>query len=71
MLLLTGQENLWRTAGSGADLAEAVPQYEAATGRGLYQPIASPSRGCSDAGAWRAVERLLGRTRDCVRDGAH
>ena len=89
-LLLAGQESLWRTAGPGADFAEAVRRYEAATGRSLPRAaslpsfgavkwrrserrsevavwlagrflgwLASPSRGRSDAGDWRAEARLL------------
>ena len=53
-LLLTGQEYLWRGAGPGADFAEAVRRYEAATGRALPRAASLPSFG---AVKWRRDER--------------
>ena len=44
-LLLAGQESLWRTAGPGADLPEAVRRYEAAAGRELPRATSLPSFG--------------------------
>ena len=52
-LLLAGQESLWRTAGPGADFAEAVRRYEAATGQAL-RAASLPSFG---AVKWRRAER--------------
>ena len=45
LLFLAGQESLWRTAGPGADLPEAVRRYEAATGRALPRATSLPSFG--------------------------
>ena len=53
-LLLAGQEVLWRGAGPGADLAEAVRRYEAAIGRALPRAASLPSFG---AVKWRRAER--------------
>ena len=53
-LLLAGQEVLWRTAGPGADFAEAVRRYEAAIGRALPRAASLPSFG---AVKWRRAER--------------
>ena len=54
-LLLASEEHLWRTAGPGADFADTKPRP---AGRFLGC-LASQSRGRSDAGDWRAEERLL------------
>jgi len=54
-LLLAGKEHLWRTAGPGADFADAVRRYEAATGRVLPRAASLPSFG---AVKWRRAERL-------------
>ena len=53
-LLLAGREFLWRRDGPGADFADAVTRYEAATGRTLPRPAALPSFG---AVKWRGAER--------------
>ena len=53
-LLLAGQELLWRSEAPGADFAEAVHRYEAATGRTLPRPAALPSFGVVK---WRGAER--------------
>ena len=53
-LLLAGQESLWRTAGPGADFAEAVRRYEAATAWALPRTASLPSFG---AVKWRRAER--------------
>ena len=53
-LLLAGQEFLWRSEAPGADFAEAVHRYEAATGRTLPRPAALPSFGVVK---WRGAER--------------
>ena len=54
LLLLAGQEHLWCGAGPGADFAEAVRRYEAATGRALPRVASLPSFG---AVKWRRDER--------------
>ena len=53
-LLLASQEVLWRGAGPGADFAEAVRRYEAATGRALPRAASLPSFGVVK---WRRDER--------------
>ena len=53
-LLLASQEVLWRGAGPGADFAEAVRRYEAATGRTLPRAASVPSFGVVK---WRRDER--------------
>ena len=53
-LLLAGQESLWRTAGPGADFAEAVRRYEGAIERALPRGASLPSFG---AVKWRRAER--------------
>lgn len=70
-LLLTGQESLWRQDAPGADFAEAVRQYEAATGRRLPHTASLPSFGAvkwcramrrREVAVWLAG-RFLGRLR--------
>ena len=53
-LHLAGEESLWRGAGPGADFAEAVRRYEAATGRALPRTASLPSFGAVE---WRRAER--------------
>ena len=53
-LLLAGQEFLWRRDAPGADFADAVGRYEAATGRALPRPATLPSFGVVK---WRGAER--------------
>lgn len=53
-LLLASQQYLWRGAGPGADFAEAVRRYEAATGRTLPRAASPPSFGVVK---WRRDER--------------
>ena len=53
-LHLAGHDFLWRGAGPGADLAEAVRRYEAAIGRALPRAASLPSFG---AVKWRPAER--------------
>ena len=49
-----GPEPLWRSDGPGADFAEAVRRYEAATGTTLARPRSPPSFGVVK---WRGAER--------------
>ena len=65
LLLLAGQEFLWRRDGPGADFAEAVRLHEAAAHNVLPRPMARPSFGVA---RWRGAEcrhevgaRLAGR----------
>ena len=53
-LLLASQEVLWRGTGPGADFAEAVRRYEAATGQALPRAASLPSIGVVK---WRRDER--------------
>jgi len=53
-LHLAGCEHLWRGVGPGADFAEAVRRYEAASGRALPRAASLPSFG---AVKWRAAAR--------------
>ena len=53
-LLLASQEVLWRGAGPGADFAEAVRRYEAATDQTLPRAASLPSFGVVK---WRRDER--------------
>ena len=80
-LLLVSQQYLWRGTGPGADFAEAVRRYEAATGQALPRAASPPSFGVVK---WRRDERrsevavwLAGRflgwlaspSRDCADAG--
>ncbi len=75
LLFLAGQEYLWRRDGPGADFADAMRRYEAATAAVLPRPVSPPSFGivrwcrflrCHEVAVWLAGHRigcLLSRSR--------
>ena len=70
LLLLAGQEFLWRRDSPSADFAEAVRRYEVAARCVLWRSMALPSFGVV---RWRAAEcchevgvRLAGRFLGCL-----
>ena len=69
LLFLADQESLWRTAGPGADLPEAVRRYEAATGRALPRATSLPSFGAVKCWPRRPERAYIDILKNVTRSG--